>query len=643
MQSTRAQVVRLSRYARPLENGRRETHSESIDRVISHQRWLWERAQGMSLSIYQEEELEELRKLHLTFKASLAGRTLWLGGTKISQTRESSMFNCSGLVVSTVHDAVDAFWLLLQGCGVGFRGNPGCLSGFSTPIKELEVIRSTRTDKGREGNIETWDGSTWTISVGDSAEAWAKSLGKLFAGKYPGCKKLVLDFSQVRPAGYVLKGYGWVSSGDTLIASAYTEIFKILNRRPDALLTFLDIHHILNLIGSVLSSRRSAEISLCYYGDTEWEEFAHLKDQYWLRGQSWLSQSNNTLIFRDEPSLDVIESILRTADKCGGDPGILNEKAALRRAPWFKTVNPCAEILLPDKGFCNLVDVNINAFESEDELLRAIYIMGRANYRQTCVNLDDGILQKAWHQNNYFLRLCGVGLTGITQRPDRMQHLGMYRAIAHNACYSMAMELRLPLPKNITTVKPSGTLSKMMDCTEGMHKPIGKYIFNNIQFSAHDPAVATLRKAGYYVFSHPHDPTSVLIRFPVESQGVEFEIVDGKEVNLESAVSQLNRYQLLMTKYCDQNVSSTISYSPEEIPDIAKWIKANWNNGYVACSFLRRTDPIKTAADLGHPYLPQEVVTKEQYDAYTSLLRPVDLSVSDAEVDECVRGACPTR
>lgn len=209
----------------------------------------------------------------------------------------------------------------------------------------------------------------------------------------------------------------------------------------------------------------------------------------------------------------------------------------------------------------------------------------------------------------------------------------------------MADELGLPHPKNVTTVKPSGTLSKIMDTTEGVHKPLGKYILNNVQFGKHDPLVPRLRAAGYRVFDNPFDKAGVLATFPIAWDTVPFDKVNGMEVNLESAVAQLERYKMLMRSWCQQNVSATISYSPEEVPSIVDWLLNNWDN-YVGVSFLFRNDPTKTAADLGYAYLPQEVVTKAVYDDYMSRIVPMvldDTDVSDELEDDCAGGACPIR
>jgi ribonucleoside-triphosphate reductase len=210
----------------------------------------------------------------------------------------------------------------------------------------------------------------------------------------------------------------------------------------------------------------------------------------------------------------------------------------------------------------------------------------------------------------------------------------------------MADELGLPRPKAVTTVKPSGTLSKIMDTTEGVHRPLGRFIFNNVTFSKHDPVVPRLRAAGYKVIEKPFEPDSVLVTFPVEYSDVTFDVVDGKYVNLESAVKQLDRYKLMMDYYVDHNCSVTISYDPSEVPAIIDWIMDNWDS-YVGVSFIYRNDPTKTAADLGYAYLPQEVVTEETFRAYAETLWPVDLDGTDLldamDDSACATGACPIR
>jgi adenosylcobalamin-dependent ribonucleoside-triphosphate reductase len=670
--SVRAATITRRTYSRPLEGGGFESWDDIVGRVVSHQRWLWQRALGdVPLNTKQEDELEELRDVLLRRSGSVSGRTLWLGGTEVAKRREASMFNCAFTKVETVHDVVDSFWLLLQGCGVGFEPVVGTLNGFTAPM-EIEVVRSQRhlleQKKGRETNVETyttegdrlWGRKTvWTISVGDSAEAWAKSVGKMLAGKRK-ADVLRLDFSQIRPAGQRLKGYGWISSGDETFAPAMQHIAEILNNRAGHLLSRIDILDVLNHLGTTLSSRRSAEIALVPFGDAEWVDFAKAKKDFWLHNNYHRQQSNNSVTFHAKPNREDIAGLFDMMQDAGGsEPGFINFVEGKRRGPWMSGVNPCAEILLPNKGFCNLVEINLSHFNGihAKKLWRVAELLARANYRQTCVNLVDGVLQRAWHENNEFLRLCGVGVTGVAEwEPAGDPSVWrMLRDKVKRAANGMADELGLPRPKAVTTVKPSGTLSKIMDTTEGVHKPLGRYIFNNVRFSKHDPFVQELVDANYKVIQDPSSQDAVLVTFPVAYPRVHMDEVDGKFVNLEPATVQLARYKTMMDNYVDHNCSVTISYSPEEAPEIVDWLHENWES-YVGVSFLYRTDPTKTAKDLGYLYLPQQVITEEEYNEYVSTLKPIKgeemgtnelvKEADDFEIDtgsECATGACPVR
>ena len=659
--STRANVVTRRTYNRPKEDGTFETWEETVDRVIDHQQWLWERAKGNTLDMSEIVELGKLRTLMLERKATVSGRTLWLGGTNVAKTREASQFNCSFGRVETVHDIVDAMWLLLQGCGVGFEPVVGTLNGFAKKL-EVKTVRSTKAlgdAKGCPSNqswrsIDDAGKKTYHLKIGDSAEAWAKSAGKLFAMK-DAVDVLVLDFTEVRAAGERLKGYGWISSGDETISAAFNRICDLMNDRAGQLLTRIDILDVLNHLGTTLSSRRSAEIALMPVSDPEVDNFISAKKDFWLHGNEHRQQSNNSIVFHKKPTQWELSYIFDKMVEAGGsEPGFINAESAKKRAPHFKGVNPCAEILLGNKSFCNLVEVDWGKFLQDfGGLQESIEIVARANYRQTCVNLDDGVLQRSWHELNEFLRLCGVGATGIVKFLDHhngqsnvVTMLQALRASAKKGANSMADELGLPRAKLVTTVKPSGTLSKIMDTTEGVHKPLGKYFFNNVTFSKHDEIIPTLVASGYKVIDKPFESDSVLVTFPVAYEDVKFDVVDGKHVNLETAISQLDRYKLMMDHYVDHNCSVTISYDPSEVPVIIEWILENWET-YVGVSFIYRNDPTKTAADLGYAYLPQEVVSEEAYRAYANTLMPVDLtnlaSTDDLTDEECLTGACPIR
>jgi ribonucleoside-triphosphate reductase len=422
----------------------------------------------------------------------------------------------------------------------------------------------------------------------------------------------------------------------------------------------MDILDICNWLGTVLSSRRSAEIALMEYGSDEWEAFATAKKHCFEPEFKHRQQSNNSLVFYQKPSREQLEEVFQLMiDSGGSEPGFVNGAAAIMRAPWFKGLNPCAEILLGNKSFCNLVELDLAKFGDDMEAIhKAITILARANYRQTIVDFRDGVLQESWHLNNEHLRLCGVSLTGIAQFDHRTEYEWKnIRYSAVTAARGMAAELKLEYPKNVTTGKPSGTLSKIMDTWEGIHKPDGQYVFNWINFSNHDPIVEKLKIAGYDWMINPSDPTGTIVCIPVQFSDedsyftkVKVQRNDGSvevlSLNTEDAITQLDRYKKLQMYYCDQNMSNTIYYKPEEKEAILDWFMDNWDV-YVGVSFLFKQDGTMSAKDLGYPYLPQEYVSVERYEDYALTLKDIDWggtgSVEELEADDCASGVCPVK
>jgi len=657
--SARAEAVTRRTYNRPKDEAGEilETWEETVHRAtVTHHQRLWEAAGG-SPSI---EELEELERLVRNRQALVSGRTLWLGGTDYSVNRACSQFNCTYTRAQTVYQFVDVFWLLLNGCGVGFKPQAGTLHGFLQPIRELEIIPSIQSPDyhGREKNLEqvasAENGYHWKICVGDSAEGWAKSLGKL-VNPPPGiASKLTLDFSELRGPGKRLKGYGWICNGAAPLIVAYKEIFRILNAKAGDLLDEIDLLDIVNHLGTVLSSRRAAEMGMMDYGHPRWEQFATAKRDVWLNGHKHRQQSNNSLIFWHKPSKRQIREIMEMIWAGGGsEPGFVNGEVARRRAPWFDGMNPCGEILEPPNGVCNLVTTAVaKFFNNFSGLLRAVYLMGRANYRQTCVDMDDGVLSREWHQTNEALRLCGMSMTGIMQAPWLTDYqIKRLRDSAVTGCYSMADELGLPRPKLVTCVKPEGTGTKIMgmetmEITEGIHRPPGRYMFNWINFSSRDPIIEMLRASGYRTIENPNDSNGMLVCFPVQYPGAVFKLVDGKYVNTDSAVDQLMAYRRWNTLWSDHNTSITISWDISELDDIVRWLDRYWDD-YVGVSWTKRIDPLTTAESVGYKYLPQEVVSRGQYDEYQKQLKSVDWGrlhgIHDVDAGECASGACPVK
>lgn len=430
--STRAQIVTRRTYCRPKneEGTVFENWEEVIDRVITHQRWLWERAlthqtmpemplndvtEGLNewvhLTDEQEDELESLRKLMLERKVAPAGRTLWLGGTEIGKRIELSQFNCCFVSVRTVYDVVDFFWGLLNGAGVTGLAEVGNLTGFKQKIPELEIIRTKRGsyDKGPEENSESWNphSHTWVIKVGDSAKAWAKSIGKLMAGKYP-AKKLILDFSQIRGGGARLKNYGWLSQGDNGLSKAYEKIFHILNSKADCLLSEIDIGDIINLLGTVLSTRRAAEALLMHKSNPRWKEFARVKQGMWENGNEHRAQSNNSILFFEKPKKKELAEFFEMLNLGGnGEPGLVNAKHMLDRSPWAKGLNPSLRKgtrVFTNKGILpieSLVDDYFEVFTIKGTYEDAGCRLSGRNKQLLKINLEGGLSYYATKEHNW--------------------------------------------------------------------------------------------------------------------------------------------------------------------------------------------------------------------------------------------------
>ena len=719
--SARAQFLDHRTYRRPVDpddpDSRLESHGEARGRVRSHLRTLYVRAVENALDAAPgdpdpdalarkrgeiEEELDELFDYINRGWVSMSGRVKWMGGTEVIARRAAAAFNCAFGRVGLPADVVDAFWLLLQGCGVGFEPVTGMLTGFARPLT-VETVGSTRTGKGgAEETAETFDPATgeWVVKFGDSAAAWARGVGKLLTSKYP-ATRLVLDFTELRPAGQRLKGYGWISSGWEPFARSLTQMCEVLNAHagnghPPRPLDQVAIVDVLNLLGAVLSSRRSAQIALVNADDPRSWDFAVMKNGYWKKdpaggapdGRWWRDQSNNSLAF-DRPATRMeLEAIFGSILNCG-EPGFYNRQAARLRAAWAVGGNPCMEILLPDGGFCNLIQTVPHRIP-DDLIERVFYIAARANYRQTCVSMRDGVLQLKWNDNNRLLRLCGVAPIGFVawRHAEDPAWWGRLRRAARQGADGMAEELCTPKAALVTQVQPGGTSSKVLgregdEVHEGGHVAISRWLFNNVAFDVNDPLLNDLRGAGYRVRPKPlgegkFSETSYLVTFPVEyadRPGLFREETRTRQVpnpdrttldrllrrratvartetlalNRESAVRQLERYKLMMRSYVDHNMSVTVSFDPEEVPAIIDWLMENWDD-FVGVSFMRRTDPALTAEEMGHPYLPQQPVSREEFERYAAGIRPVDLErdrqfdgVDEMGCGPDGRGACPVR
>jgi ribonucleoside-diphosphate reductase alpha chain/ribonucleoside-triphosphate reductase len=335
-----------------------------------------------------------------------------------------------------------------------------------------------------------------------------------------------------------------------------------------------------------------------------------------------------------------------------GEPAFVNEEAAARRRPNFKGVNPCAEILLDNKGMCNLTTVNVMAFVKNDELdwdglMEAQRLSARAGYRMTCIDLE---LSK-WNANQQRDKLIGCSLTGWQDMVNALQFtkedekilLQDLRETAQYAAKMYAKALGQKAPLLVTTIKPEGTLSQLPVVSSGIHYSHSPYYIRRIRVNAQDPIIQVCEELGYDI--KPENGQSIetcktkVVAFPVKApQGItKYDI---------SAIEQLENYKMFMEYYVDHNTSITVHVRDNEWEEVEQWMWDNWND-VVAISFLSLDNHFYEQA-------PYEAITEEQYNKMMneipnfipSLITKYEQEEieMDASADpSCASGACPIR
>ena len=334
-----------------------------------------------------------------------------------------------------------------------------------------------------------------------------------------------------------------------------------------------------------------------------------------------------------------------------GEPGWVNAEAGAKRRTNFQGVNPCAEILLDNRGLCNLTTVNVFAFVKEDQLdlnglLNAQRLSARAAYRMTMVELELP-LWNAVHERD---KIIGCSLTGWQDminavkytRAEEIELLQKLRTVATKEAEMYAMEIGSKVSLLVTTVKPEGTLSQLPTVSSGVHYSHSPYYIRRVRINAHDPLVSVCEDLGYPVFPEvgqdPETCTTKVVEFAVKSP-------EGITKYDVSAIDQLENYKMFMEHYVDHNASITVHVREHEWEGVEEWVWKNWD-GIVAISFLSLDDNF-------YEMLPYEAITKEEYEERVVDMKPFRASlISKYEVEEtefdigddgCETGVCPVR
>jgi ribonucleoside-diphosphate reductase alpha chain/ribonucleoside-triphosphate reductase len=542
------------------------------------------------------------------------------------------------------------------------RGNYKIIHEDYTPVEKSKREDNTGVEFSLNNSVK--------ITVGDSKEGWVQSLDYFFSfiysSEYRNINTIIINYNNVRPKGEVLKTFGGTASGHSSMKNMFTKIDSVIKKRSaiegkDRFnLKPIDCLDIANIIGEnvvVGGVRRTAEIMLIDYDDKECIE-AKSKLYKQIDGQ-WIvdkdiihrSMSNNSIYYRKKPSREQLKWQIEQM-RYSGEPGWVNEEAGSKRRPNMNGVNPCGEVLLDNRGLCNLTTINVHAFVDEngnlDErgLIQAQRLSARAAYRMTCVELE----LAQWDRVQQRDKLTGCSLTGWQDMVnatglDREQQAALLRKlrdVARDEAERYAAEIGGKAPILVTTVKPEGTLSQLPGVSSGVHYSHAPYFLRRVRINSHDPLVKVCEELDYPIYPEVGQDiktcTTKVVEFPQKAP-------KGKTKYDVTAIEQLENYKMFLENYVEHNCSVTIHVREHEWDEVEQWVWDNWDD-IVALSFLSLNDSF-------YQLMPYESITEEEYNRRVKEMKPfipsilnkyeVQEGILDVGNEGCDTGICPIR
>jgi len=579
--------IHQSRYARWREDvSRRETWEETVSRYFNFMSDHLEDNFDYILPPEIRERLEN-RVLNLDIMPSM--RALMTAGVALDRCNVAG-YNCSYLPVDNARSFDECLYILMCGTGVGF-------SVESKYTSQLPVVS------------ESLHNSDTVVIVSDSKEGWAKGYKELVSLLYSG-QIPKWDLSRLRPAGARLKTFGGRSSGPDPLDDLFRFTVDIFKKSAGRRLKSIECHDIMCKIGSVVvvgGVRRSALISL---SDLEDQEMALAKSGEWWSDEGQRALANNSVCYQETPPIGIfMREWLNLYNSKSGERGIFSRDASVRQADKngrresghdFGT-NPCSEIILRPHQFCNLTEVVVRA---DDDLERLGHKVEDATILGTIQSTltDFKYLRKIWQNNTEEERLLGVSLTGILDNPKlgKAEDLKRLREIAVDTNLGLAVQLGIPQSTAITCVKPSGTVSQLVDSASGIHARHSAHYIRTVRGDKKDPLSQFLIDQGIpYEDDLMQPDNTVVFSFPMKSPT--------KAVLREdlSAVTQLENWKNYQENWCEHKPSVTISVKEDEWFEVGSWVYENFKD-VAGVSFLPHSD---------HTYkqAPYQDITKEEY------------------------------
>ena len=559
--------IHKSRYAKYFDGKGRESWPETVSRYISE----------VVHTKVDEQTTNEIEQAILNLEVMPSMRAMMTAGPALERDNTAG-YNCSYLPVDDPKSFDEAMFILLCGTGVGFSVE----RQFVQQLPEVPELYDSET----------------MIVVKDSKEGWAKAfrqlLALLWAGEIP-----QWDISRVRPAGARLKTFGGRASGPAPLVELFNFTVQTFRSAQGRKLSSMECHDLMCFIGQIVvvgGVRRSAMISLSNLSD---DRMRHAKSGQWWETAAHRALANNSVSYTEKPD---IETFMREwtalVESKSGERGIFNREASKKQAAKFGRrdpdfefgTNPCSEIILRPYQFCNLTEVVVRATDTIDDLERKVKLATILGTVQSSFTKFP-YLRKVWQRNTEEERLLGVSLTGImdnklltTRNKGLEKTLEHLREVAVHTNNDYANRLGIPQSTSITCVKPSGTVSQLVDSASGIHARHSRYYIRTVRGDNKDPLTQFMKDQGI-----PNEPcvfkgdTTTVFSFPVKSPDKAITRND------MTAIEQLEMWLIYQRSWCEHKPSVTISVRDDEWMEVGAFVYKHFDE-MSGVSFLPHSD-----------------------------------------------------
>lgn len=571
------QYIHSSRYARWLpEKSRRETWDETVDRFVN---FFDEHLKNTTKGSIEDVK-DDIRQAIFNMEVMPSMRSMMTAGTALERENIAG-YNCSFVAVDSPRAFDESLYILMNGTGVG----------FSVETQHIEKLPNV---------AEEFHETDSTIVVADSKLGWAKALKELVAMLYTG-QIPNIDTSNVRPAGAPLKVFGGRASGPEPLVETFGAFIKTFQAASGRKLTSLECHDLMCHVASCVvvgGVRRAALISLSDLTD---ERMRHAKTGQWYTTEQHRSFSNNSAVYKEKPDIGVfMAEWLSLYNSKSGERGIVNRQALKEKAAengrrdidYEFGVNPCSEIILRPNGFCNLSEVVVRESDTLADLERKVEIATIIGTMQSTLTKFK-YLRADWKKNAEEERLLGVSLTGIMdnkltngKRNNLAEILTILKGVAIETNLAWSKVFGIPQSTAITTVKPSGTVSVLVDSASGIHSRFSPYYIRTVRADKKDPASQFMIDQGVPVEDDIIAPDhNHVFSFPVSAPK------DSVVTTDLSAIEQLERWLAYKQHWCEHNPSCTVTVKEHEWVEVGAWVYEHFDE-LTGVSFLPHTDHI---------------------------------------------------